>query len=64
MTQRFRAGELRDNAVLRTREPAMSIWKQHADLATINAWSTHTLMHALDIRIDRDTRIRGAGGST
>src|SRR5690348_15803212 len=30
---------------------AMRIWKQHADLETMNAWSRRTLMHALDIRI-------------
>lgn len=29
----------------------MAIWKQHADLATINAWSERTMMHALDIRV-------------
>lgn len=29
----------------------MSIWKQNADLATLNAWSQRTLMAALDIRI-------------
>ncbi len=29
----------------------MPIWKQQADLATINAWSRHTLMQALDIRV-------------
>ncbi|HEU0277385.1 MAG TPA: hotdog fold thioesterase [Rhodanobacteraceae bacterium] len=29
----------------------MAIWKQHADLATLNAWSEHTLMQTLGIRI-------------
>jgi 1,4-dihydroxy-2-naphthoyl-CoA hydrolase len=29
----------------------MAIWKQHADLEAMNAWSRRTLMHALDIRI-------------
>jgi 1,4-dihydroxy-2-naphthoyl-CoA hydrolase len=31
--------------------PAMAIWKQQADLATVNAWSTGTLMQAIGIRI-------------
>lgn len=30
---------------------AVRIWKQTADLATINTWSARTLMQALDIRI-------------
>ncbi|HET7612167.1 MAG TPA: hotdog fold thioesterase [Rhodanobacteraceae bacterium] len=29
----------------------MAIWKQQADLATVNAWSTGTLMQAIGIRI-------------
>jgi 1,4-dihydroxy-2-naphthoyl-CoA hydrolase len=29
----------------------MAIWKQHVDLATVNAWSRRTLMQAIDIRI-------------
>lgn len=39
----------------------MSIWKQHVDLATINAWSQRTLMQALDIRITEigDDFLRG-----
>lgn len=39
----------------------MSIWKQHTDLATLNAWSRRTLMDALDIRITEigDDFIRG-----
>lgn len=39
----------------------MRIWKQHADLATLNAWSRGTLMHALDIRITElgDDYLRG-----
>lgn len=28
----------------------MRIWKQTADLATLNGWNTNTLMQALDIR--------------
>ena len=39
----------------------MRIWKQHADLATLNAWSVRTLMHTLDIRIAEigDDYLRG-----
>jgi len=39
----------------------MRIWKQHADLETMNAWSRRTLMHALDIRITElgDDYLRG-----
>ena len=39
----------------------MRIWKQHADLETMNAWSGRTLMHALDIRITElgDDYLRG-----
>ena len=39
----------------------MRIWKQHADLETLNAWSQRTLMHALDIRITElgDDYLRG-----
>ncbi|HEX7370964.1 MAG TPA: hotdog fold thioesterase [Rhodanobacteraceae bacterium] len=39
----------------------MPIWKQHADVATINAWSKLTMMHALDIRITEigDDYLRG-----
>lgn len=39
----------------------MSIWKQHVDVATINAWSQRTLMQALDIRITEigDDFLRG-----
>ena len=39
----------------------MRIWKQHADLETMNAWSRRTLMHALDIRITEigDDWLRG-----
>ncbi|TAM96176.1 MAG: hotdog fold thioesterase [Rhodanobacteraceae bacterium] len=39
----------------------MRIWKQHADLATLNAWSARTLMHTLDIRITEigDDYLRG-----
>jgi 1,4-dihydroxy-2-naphthoyl-CoA hydrolase len=39
----------------------MAIWKQHADLETLNAWSQHTLMHTLDIRITEigDDWLRG-----
>lgn len=39
----------------------MSIWKQHVDLATLNAWSRNTLMQALDIRITEigDDFLRG-----
>lgn len=39
----------------------MRIWKQHADLETLNAWSRRTLMHALDIRITElgDDYLRG-----
>ena len=39
----------------------MRIWKQHADLETLNAWSRRTLMHALDIRITElgDDWLRG-----
>jgi 1,4-dihydroxy-2-naphthoyl-CoA hydrolase len=33
------------------RPTSMAIWKQHVDLATINAWSRRTLMQAIDIRI-------------
>ena len=29
----------------------MAIWKQHVDLAAVNAWSRRTLMQAIDIRI-------------
>jgi 1,4-dihydroxy-2-naphthoyl-CoA hydrolase len=29
----------------------MAIWKQHADLDTVNAWSARTLMQALGIHI-------------
>jgi 1,4-dihydroxy-2-naphthoyl-CoA hydrolase len=29
----------------------MSLWKQPTDLARINAWSAHTMMQTLDIRI-------------
>jgi 1,4-dihydroxy-2-naphthoyl-CoA hydrolase len=39
----------------------MAIWKQHADLETLNAWSERTLMRALDIRITEigDDYLRG-----
>lgn len=39
----------------------MSIWKQHIDLAAVNAWSARTLMQALDIRITEigDDYLRG-----
>ena len=39
----------------------MAIWKQRADLETLNAWSRRTLMHALDIRITElgDDWLRG-----
>ena len=39
----------------------MAIWKQHADLETLNAWSQRTLMRALDIRITEigDDYLRG-----
>jgi len=39
----------------------MAIWKQHADLEAMNAWSRRTLMHALDIRITElgDDYLRG-----
>lgn len=39
----------------------MPIWKQHADLETMNAWSARTLMHALDIRVTElgDDYLRG-----
>lgn len=39
----------------------MRIWKQRADLETMNAWSRRTLMHALDIRITElgDDYLRG-----
>ena len=39
----------------------MAIWKQHADLETLNAWSERTLMRALDIRITElgDDWLRG-----
>jgi 1,4-dihydroxy-2-naphthoyl-CoA hydrolase len=33
------------------RHATMAIWKQHVDLATVNAWSRRTLMQAIDIRI-------------
>jgi 1,4-dihydroxy-2-naphthoyl-CoA hydrolase len=32
-------------------ESRMRIWKQTADLTTLNAWSERTLMQAIDIRI-------------
>jgi 1,4-dihydroxy-2-naphthoyl-CoA hydrolase len=32
------------------RHATMAIWKQHVDLATVNAWSRRTLMQAIDIR--------------
>lgn len=40
---------------------AMRIWKQQADLATLDGWSAHTLMRALDIRITEigDDYLRG-----
>lgn len=39
----------------------MQIWKQPTDLAGINAWSEHTLMQAIDIRITEigDDYLRG-----
>ena len=39
----------------------MSIWKQAADLGTVNGWSARTLMHALDIRVTEigDDFVRG-----
>lgn len=39
----------------------MAIWKQPADLETLNAWSQRTLMRALDIRITElgDDCLRG-----
>lgn len=39
----------------------MAIWKRHADLETLNAWSRGTLMQALDIRITEigDDYLRG-----
>lgn len=39
----------------------MAIWKQHADLETLNAWSRRTLMRSLDIRITEigDDYLRG-----
>jgi 1,4-dihydroxy-2-naphthoyl-CoA hydrolase len=39
----------------------MRIWKQTADLATLNAWSQHTLMRVLAIRITEigDDFLRG-----
>lgn len=39
----------------------MAIWKQPADLETLNGWSQHTLMRALDIRITEigDDYLRG-----
>ena len=39
----------------------MAIWKQHANLEAMNAWSRRTLMHALDIRITElgDDYLRG-----
>ncbi|MDE2053917.1 MAG: hotdog fold thioesterase [Xanthomonadaceae bacterium] len=39
----------------------MAIWKQHADLETLNAWSRRTLMRTLDIRITEvgDDYLRG-----
>ena len=39
----------------------MAIWKQRADLDTVNAWSARTLMQALDIRITEigDEFLRG-----
>jgi 1,4-dihydroxy-2-naphthoyl-CoA hydrolase len=39
----------------------MAIWKRHADLETLNAWSRGTLMQALDIRITElgDDFLRG-----
>lgn len=39
----------------------MAIWTQPADLETLNAWSQHTLMRALDIRITEigDDWLRG-----
>src|SRR6185437_842047 len=40
-----------DNAVSGFRGIAMVIWKQRADLETLNGWSQRTLMRALDIRI-------------
>ena len=40
----------------------MAIWKQPADLETLNAWSERTLMRALDIRITEigDDYLRGS----
>lgn len=39
----------------------MRIWKQHADLTTLDTWSARTLMHTLDIRITEigDDYLRG-----
>ena len=37
-----------DNAVSGFRGIAMVIWKQRADLETLNGWSQRTLMRALD----------------
>lgn len=39
----------------------MRIWKQTADLATLNGWNTNTLMQALDIRFTElgDDYIKG-----
>lgn len=39
----------------------MAIWKQHANLETLNAWSRRTLMRTLDIRITEvgDDYLRG-----
>jgi 1,4-dihydroxy-2-naphthoyl-CoA hydrolase len=50
-----------DNAVSGFRGIAMVIWKQRADLETLNGWSQRTLMRALDIRITEigDDWLRG-----
>jgi 1,4-dihydroxy-2-naphthoyl-CoA hydrolase len=50
-----------DNAASARCGTVMRIWKQHADLETLNAWSGRTLMHALDICITElgDDYLRG-----
>ena len=55
------AAAIGDNAAPARCGTAMRIWKQHADLETMNAWSRRTLMHALDIRITElgDDYLRG-----
>lgn len=50
-SQHRRASATMPESIPHKRPTIMAIWKQHVDLATVNAWSSRTLMQAIDIRI-------------